>query len=208
MTHELPQEYEITIAAQPEDVPFDKPVINAEPEIQVKKPIAPKEKVPFDQWLLSERNIKIALYSGAVLLVLAGIIFIGVNWARFSGWLKFAITSMITILTYLGGYQLFKQPALKLGGNALYGIAGGFFALNFGVLQIYVLGPRGIQNDVMWLISSPICLGLYLFTAYLTKSDLFSYFSMVAIGSTLAAALVVTTSPALAFIFGFSIDWL
>lgn len=169
------------------------------------QPGVTKEKGSFDQWLLSERNIKIALYSGAVLLVLAGIIFIGVNWARFSGGVKFAITSLVTALTYFGGYLFFKRPTLRLGGNALLSIACGFFALNFGVLQIYVLEPRGLPNDVMWLITSPLCLILYFFTAYWTQSELFTYFSIAAAGSTLAAALFVANAPVLAFILAFSI---
>ena len=189
---------EAVIPIKPEKAPEPAPVT------PVPKPAPPKEKVPFDQWLLSERNIKIALYSGAVLLVLAGIIFIGVNWTRFSGGLKFAITSLVTALTYFGGYLLYKRPALKLGGNALFGIAGGFFALNFGVLHIYVLRPAGLADDVMWLITSPICLILYMFTAYWTKSDLFTYFSIAATGSTLGAALVVADAPSLAFVLAFS----
>lgn len=186
------------IPIKPEKVP------EPAPAVPVSEPAPPKEKVPFDQWLLSERNIKIALYSGAVLLVLAGIIFIGVNWTRFSGGLKFAITSLVTALTYFGGYLLYKRPALKLGGNALFGIAGGFFALNFGVLHIYVLRPAGLADDTMWLITSPICLILYMFTAYWTKSDLFTYFSIAAISSTLAAALVVADAPVLVFVLAFA----
>jgi hypothetical protein len=192
-------------ATLPAPTPASPPAAKTTTTRAIQKTAPPKEKVPFDQWLLSERNIKIALYSGAVLLVLAGIIFIGVNWVRFSGWLKFAITSLITLLTYFSGYQLFKRPALKLGGNALFGIAGGFFALNFGVLQIYVLGPQGMQNEVIWLITSPICLCVYLFTAFWTKSDLFTYFSIAAIGSTLAAALAVASASASTFILAFSL---
>ena len=43
-------------------------------EVVPAAPPPPKaERVPFDEWLLSERNIKIALYSGAVLLVMAAL---------------------------------------------------------------------------------------------------------------------------------------
>lgn len=159
------------------------------------KPIHPKEQVPFDQWLLSERNIKIALYSGGLLLFLAGLIFIGVNWTRIPGPGKFGITLMFTGLMYLGGYLMFQRPALRLGGVALLGVASGFLTLNFAVLQIYVLGPGGLREDVMWLIASPLCLLLYLLTAYWTSSDLFSYISLTALGSTIAAALVVVAAP-------------
>ncbi len=185
------------VEVQPEPAP--RPVIEKVAPKPTPKPTPPREKVPFDQWLLSERNIKIALYSGALLLVVAGIIFVGVNWVNFSGSVKFSVTLFITVMMYLGGYLLHRRSALKLGGNALIGIASGFLVLNFVVLQLYVLRPMGLQDDVMWLIASPLSLILYMLTAYWTRSDLFTYFSIVALGSTVAAALVVFEAPSLAF---------
>jgi len=168
----------------------------------------PAEKVPFDQWLLSERNIRIALYSGGILLVLAGVIFIGVNWTRIPGPAKFAVTSLVTGLMYLGGYLLFQRDAFRIGGVALLGIASGFLTLNFAVLQIYVLGPNGVQDDVMWLIASPLCLLLYMLTAYWTRTQLFSYISIAAIISTLSAALVVASAPETIYYLSFAILFL
>ena len=162
-------------------------------------PAPPKEKVPFDQWLLSERNIKIALYAGAVLLVVAGLIFVGVNWARMPGPAKFAIMVMVTGLMYLGGYLLFRRPALRIGGIALLGIASGFVVADLAILQIHVLGPAGLRDDVMWLIASPLCLVLYLATAYLTRGDFFAYLGVAAIISTVTAALFVMDAPWLAY---------
>ena len=75
------------------------PAVAPPPPRPAPPPAPPKparEKVPFDQWLLSDRNIKIALYTGGLLLVLAGLIFIGVNWTRIPGPGKFAITLLIT----------------------------------------------------------------------------------------------------------------
>jgi hypothetical protein len=164
-----------------------------------------KEQVPFDQWLLSERNIKIALYTGGVLLVLAGLIFIGVNWTRIPGPGKFAITLMVTGLLYLGGYLLFQRPAYKIGGIALIAIASGFLALNFAVLQIYVLGPSGLRDDVMWLIASPLCLLLYGLTAYWTRSDLFTYITQAAVVSTVTSMLVVVDALGMVYLITYSL---
>ncbi len=151
-----------------------------------------KESVPFDQWLLSERNIKIALYVGGFLLFIAGAIFVGVNWGRIPGPAKFAITLMITGLTYLGGFLLFQSEAYRIAGVALLGLASGFLALNFAVLQHYVMGPAGLQDDVMWLIASPLCFCAYALTAYWTKAELFTYIGLGAVGSTLTAILEVS----------------
>ena len=171
----------------------------------VPPPAPPKEKVAFDQWLLSERNIKIALYSGAALLVVAGLIFIGVSWGRMPGPAKFAITVMVTGLMYLGGYLLFRRPALRIGGIALLGVASGFVIVNFAILQLHVLGPMGLRNDVMWLIASPLCLVLYVLTAYWTRGDLFTYISLAAVVSTVTATLFVLGAPLLAYPLAFAL---
>jgi hypothetical protein len=176
-------------------------------------PAPPKEKVPFDQWLLSERNIKIALYSGAAMLVVAGLIFVGASWGRMPGPAKFAITVLVTGLMYLGGYLLFRRPSFRIGGIALLGVASGFVIVNFAILQLYVLGPAGLRDDVMWLIASPLCLVLYLLTAYWTRGDLFTYVSLAAVASAVTAALVVADAPLLTYLpacamLTYSVLWL
>ncbi len=174
---------------------IETPVIIPEVVKPIAEPKPRKKTVPFDQWLLSERNIKIALYSGGLLLVLAGLIFIGVNWTRIPGPVKFAITSLVTGLMYLGGYLLFQREPYRIGGVALLGVASGFLTLNFAVLQIYVLGPGGLRDDIMWLIASPLCLLFYGLTAYWTRSQLFTYISLAAVISTITASLVVIDVP-------------
>jgi hypothetical protein len=167
-----------------------------------------KEAVPFDQWLLSERNIKFALYTGGSLLVLAGIIFISVNWMRIPGPAKFAVTLLVTGLMYLCGYLLFQKPMLRIGGIALLGVASGFLPLNFAVLQIYVLGPHGLADDVMWLIASPMCLLVYMLTSYWTRNKLFTFISLAAIVSTILAALVVGGALFLVYLLVFALAFL
>lgn len=155
--------------------------------------------MPFSEWLLSERNIKIALYSGAVLLVLGGIIFVGSRWGQFGGPQKLAVVLLATGLFYLGGYLLYQWRGLRLGGIAVLGVASGFLPLNFAVLQIYLLGPRGFSDDLMWLIASPMCLLLYALTAYWTQAELFTYISVGASVSTLTAGLVVARATSVAY---------
>lgn len=168
-------------------------------------PTSPPKRIPFEQWLLSEANIKLALWSGGLLLVLASIIFIGVKWAYISGPGKFAITLMATGLMYLGGYLLFQRPAYRIGAIALLGLASMFTPITFAVLQIYILGPSGLHNDVMWLIASSFCLPLYMLTAYWTQSDLFTYISLAALSSAVTATLVVIVAPLHAFILAYSL---
>ena len=177
----------------------------AVPSIEPASTPAAPEPVPFDQWLLSERNIKFALYSGGALLVLAGLIFVGVNWTRIPGPAKFAITLLITGLMYLGGYLLFQRPLLKLGGVALLGVASGFIPLNFVVLHIYIFGPRGLDTNSMWLIGSLPTLLLYVLTALWTRTDLFAYLSLGALASALASIMVLLNTPLIGFELGFTL---
>ena len=163
------------------------------------------ESVPFDQWLLSEKNIKFALYSGGILLILAGLIFVGVNWTRISGPGKFAITLMVTGLMYLGGFTLFQRPMLKVGGITLLGIASGFVPLNFVVLQIYIFSARGLSSNMMWFVGSIPTLLLYILTTYWTRSSLFTYLSLGALLSGVTAALVLLESPILVFVLIYTI---
>ncbi len=168
-------------------------------------PESKAEAVPFDQWLLSERNIKIALYTGGLLLVLAGLIFVGVNWGKIPGPAKFAITLMITGLMYLGGYLLFQRPLLKLGGVTLLGIASGFVPLNFVVLQIYIFSAQGLSANMMWFIGSIPALLLYFLTAYWTRADLFGYLSIGAVLSAFTAGLVLLDAPLLLFVLTYTL---
>lgn len=73
----------------------------------------PDAPVPFEQWLLSERNIKLALYAGALLLLIAGAIFVGVSWNYLPGPAKFAITVLCTGLLYLCGFLLYQRPSMR-----------------------------------------------------------------------------------------------
>jgi hypothetical protein len=193
-----PARVPVPVAATP--VPTQEPPPSV---VRLREPLhaaEPVEKVPFDQWLLSERNIKIALYAGALLLVIAGAIFVGVNWMRIPGPAKFAITLLVTGFTVLGGYLLFRRPAMRPGGVAVLAVACGFLALNFVVLQIYVLGPAGLRDELMWLIASPLCLVPYLGLALWTRSDLFFYIALGAVASTAAAALAAAGAPLAAYL--------
>ena len=185
----------------PVEVAPPRPAVEAAPAparaVPAVRPPPKAERIPFDEWLLSERNIKIALYSGALLL--AGIIFIGSKWGEFGGPQKFAVMLLATGLLYLGGYLFYQRRGLRLGGVAVLGVASGFLPLNFALLQIYVLGPGGLRDDLMWLIASPMCLLLYALTAYWTRADLFTYISIGALVSTLTAGLTVAGVPVLAY---------
>jgi hypothetical protein len=196
------------MSAEAEKLPQAVQRIEAHPDKTLAIPTPARQKsesVPFDQWLLSERNIKIALYSGGALLVIAGLIFVSVNWARIPGLLKFAVTLLITGLMYLGGYLLYRRPALKIGGIALLAISCGFIPLNFVVLQIYIFGVQGMSENVMWLIGSLVTLLLYALTTAWTRVSLFTYFCVAALVSVFTAALVLLDAAFLVYFFVYAV---
>ncbi|MBI5714464.1 MAG: hypothetical protein HZC38_13735 [Chloroflexi bacterium] len=179
------------------------------PQVTALQPASPKptptpapqpkpDPVPFDQWLLSERNIKIALYLGGLLLLLAGLIFVGINWTYFSAPIKFIITD-------IAGYMMLQRKALKIGGLALVGLASGFVPLNFVVLQIYMLAPLGIRNAQMLFAGSFFSMLAYLITLYLVRHDLFTYLSMGALFSAATAAAMMAHLPLNSYVLIYSI---
>lgn len=161
-----------------------------------------KPQVPFDQWLLSERNIKLALYSGGLLLLLAGLIFVGINWAYLPGIAKLGVTLGVTAILYVGGTFLFRRPSLKIGGTALLAIASGFLPLNFVVTQLYL--TRG-DPDVIWLVASVVCGAVYAATALWSRQNLFTVFALLAAYSATAAAVLLANTEYVPLTVGFAL---
>ena len=190
----------------PAAAPAQPPPPQPPPAPKVVAPPTPKkEAVPFDQWLLSERNIKIALYTGGLLLIIAGLIFVGANWSRMAGWAKFGILVAITAGMYVGGALLFKRRNLRLGGVALLAIASGFLLLDCVVLQIYEFRDLGLDDQAMWMICSILALLVYLLTAYWTRATLFIYLSIVAVASAATAGMAILDLPLAAYPLVYSV---
>lgn len=174
-----------------------------EPAAELVSPPAPP--VPFDQWLLSERNIKLALYSGGFLLLLAGLIFVGVNWAYLPGIVKLGVTLLVTLGMYAGGGVLFKRPSLKVGGVALLAIASGFLPLNFVVTHIYLTGERGISRETMWFLASLVCGAAYFFTTLRTRHNLFTVFTLIALLSGVTAVTDLARFDLMLSVLGYAL---
>lgn len=179
------------------------PVVKSIPA-PVVPPAPPAPQVPFDQWLLSERNIKFALYSGGFLLLLAGLIFVGVNWAYLPGIAKLGVTLAVTLGLYVGGILLIRRPTLKIGGTALIAIASGFLPLNFVVTHIYLTSELGVSGETIWFIASLVCGIVYAATALRTHNNLFTSFLLGAVlsGTTALMQLLALDYTPMAFGYG------
>lgn len=184
--------------------PETKPRIERQPT-PVSPPSPPAPQIPFDQWLLSERNIKLALYAGGFLLLLAGLIFVTVNWAYLPGIAKLGVTLAVTLVMYAGGFALFNRPSLKIGGAALLAIGSSFLPLNFVVTHLYLTGERGVSAEAMWLVASLVCGAVYVATTLWTRHNLFTVLSLVALLSSLTAGMRLAAFQGTLFALGYSI---
>lgn len=187
-----------------------KPIAAAQAPAQIKPipPAPPKPKaeaIPFDQWLLSERNIKFALYSGGLLFVFAGLIFIGLNWDKLNGALKLIVTVLVTGFLYASGLFLMSRKFLKFGGVALLSIASSFIPINFAVLQIYIAKDLGVTNETMWLIGSLFAVAVYTVTTIYTRTQSLAYLSLLAMASGVSAIMRIANAPFANYLVAYSI---
>ena len=164
-----------------------------------------KNETPFFQWLLSEQNIKIALYSGGFLLVLAGLIFLGTNWTRLPAIVRFGFIAGTTMSMYLGGYLLWKRPLLRLGSLVLISIASFFVPLTFAALHLYLLEPFNISGTIVWLYASMLCLPLYIATAFAMRRQLFIFLAIGALVSLVTAVFVHLNIPVRASLLAYAL---
>ena len=168
------------------------PAVEPSPSLHVSPSPHPVPKQSFDQWLFSENTIKTALYSGALLLILAGLIFVGANWARIPWQGKFGVTLAVTAATCVLGFGLLlRSKTLRIGGIALIAISAGFAPLNPYVLYEYWLDGLGVAPELVWLIGSILCLGFYIWLARRTESPLFGLFSALATVTTIGSLYAV-----------------
>ncbi len=150
---------------------------------------------PFDQWLFSERTIKSALYSGAFLLILAGMIFVGANWGRLAWTTKLAVIAAQTIFMTILGLRLLRQSAsLRIGGLALTAVAAGFAPLNTWLIQHYWLRPTWDFNPYLMLfLGGMLCAGFYIWLMRQTKSMLHSLSASLAVGASFVGLTLTFT---------------
>ncbi len=152
-------------------------------------------EAPFDQWLLSERNIRLLLYGGAVLFVIAAAIFVATQWERMSPPLKFSIVFFLNGGIYLLGYLFWSNRAMRLAGTVLLAVASAFVPLNAVVLYSGILAPRGVSALLTWLVASLFCLLLYALLAFWTRSWVFAALSLAGLVSVVCSALAFAASP-------------
>lgn len=159
----------------------DKKYIQEEPE-EIKTTVSTvveKQSSPF----LSEHNIKLMLYIGVALFVLGASIFVRNNWDIIPGTLKFASLLFVTVATYLTGFFLTKNNKIPKTATALIFLGSVLIPYNFFAVNNFTL--LGFKTDwrQVWLLSSIVCLPLYIFNCRLLSSRAFFYGSLVAYGS-------------------------
>jgi len=197
----------------PTDIPLPKPnqpladipPVEATPVIPTSPLPAPKPKIPLRerlwQTVLSERTLHAMLVLGIFLIVSGAISFVIWGWENFSPPVRVAIPAVFTMLFFgMGGYVR-TQTTLYRSGIALSALAALLIPIDFYTIYVNFNVPPDYRTP-FWLMTSLICLVVYLMIALLSRSRLFGYLVAIALGSTTLALLEVAHEQ-----IGVSLDW-
>ncbi len=190
-------------AAPPAEAVLPSPVSAATPPVPPPVVAAPARPVasprkPFTwdrllETLLSERTLRVLLFLGAFLLVMAAGSLVVWNWQAFPPWLQVFFLALFTGVFYALGWYVRTHMKLRQSGIALSAVASLFVPFDF--YAFYLSGGFPAESwPQVWLLASLVCLGIYLITAYLIQAEFFGYAVALAAGSALAAALRVASA--------------
>lgn len=161
--------------------------LRPEPTPSKFKPATTVAKTAFDNStekqssaFLSERNIKLLLYIGVSLFALGASIFVRNTWDIIPDILKFASLLFITLGVYLTGFFLIKNNKILRTATGLVFLGSLLIPLNFFAANNFAL--LGFRTDwrQVGLVSSMVCLPLYIFNCRLLLSRAFFYGSLAA----------------------------
>lgn len=128
----------------------------------------------WERWYL-ENNINLLLYIGTFLIISSAAIFVGFNWATFSGPFKSSVLSLITLAFFAAGFFFyFQTPKLKNAGATFLAI--GALLIPFNGLAWYNFALRdSVSFATVWLTTSIISVTVYLALAYFIRNRFYTY---------------------------------
>lgn len=194
VTQPQPEPEQSVVSAEQAPIPTPAPPIESIPEPLYVAPTpapesvyaTPKESQPAYNRIeekqpsafLSERNIKLMLYIGVALFALGASIFVKNNWDLIPGTVKFASLLFVTIATYLAGFFLIKANKIPRTATTLIFLGSLLIPYNFYAVNNFAL--LGFTTDWrhIWLLSSIVCLPLYIFNCRFLQSRVFFYASL------------------------------
>ncbi|MBI5555592.1 MAG: DUF2157 domain-containing protein [Elusimicrobia bacterium] len=155
--------------------PIPEPIYTAPKKIQ---PAYNRAEEKHSSAFLSERNIKLMLNIGVALFALGASIFVKNNWDLIPGTLKLASLLFVTIATYLAGFFLVKKKKIPKTATTLMFLGSLLIPYNFYAVNNFSLLGFTIDWRQIWLLSSIVCLPLYIFNCRFLESRVFYYASL------------------------------
>jgi hypothetical protein len=178
--------------------PMRAPVVSPESKVPVAPPpsTAPPAapRLPWRErlWrsLLSERTLQAMLFLGIFLLFTAAISFVVWGWKDFPRPVRVTIPFGFTAVFFGTGWLVRTRTGLYRSGIALSAIAALLFPIDFYTIYAnYGNPPEGFHW--FWLLTSLVCLGVYLVAALIIQNITFGYLVGAAAGSCVLSVLEV-----------------
>ncbi|MFO7683507.1 MAG: hypothetical protein R6X34_26030, partial [Chloroflexota bacterium] len=144
--------------------------------------------------LLSERTLQALLFLGVILLLASGVSWVVWNWDTFPPLAQIAFLGSMTTSFFVLGWYVRTRMKLEGSGIALTAVAALLIPLDF--YAYYISG--GFPADswpTVWLVTSVVCLGVYLLAAALLQAAFFGYLVALALGSLTLAGLNLLGVP-------------
>jgi hypothetical protein len=154
----------------------------------------PRPAIPFRERLvrslLSERTLHAILFLGTFLLFSAAVTFVIWGWKDFSPSLRVTIPAAFTLAFFALSWYMRTRTALSRSGVALEAIAALLIPIDFYTAYVNIEQLSGRWAE-FWLLTSMICVFVYILLALRLQSPFFGYLIATAAGSVTLATVEI-----------------
>lgn len=128
----------------------------------------------------SKNSINFLLYVGAFLIVASASIFVAFQWESISGLFKALLLSVITLAFFGFGLWFYGLEKIRSAGVVFSAIGSLLLPLSGLAWYNFVFILQGVDYGTVWLVTSIICLLIYVVFSYHFRNMFYSYISSLA----------------------------
>ncbi len=151
-------------------------VESSELKLSGSKPLETNLETFWSHWY-SNNSINLLLYIGAFLIVASASIFVGFQWEVLSGVIKASFLSLVGVGFLSFGIWFFNLPKIRNAGNTFIAIAALLIPVCGSAWYNFVFKDLGVAGGPVWLVTSLLALGVYIFLTYQYKNRFYTYIS-------------------------------
>ena len=172
--HEASEEPQVT-SQEIEQVPYEEEKSSQEEYLPPEYKAAQKQSLQiglmWSRWY-TDNSINLLLYVGAFLIVASAAIFVGFQWDAMPGLIKASAFSLVTLAFFMCGILFYRIESIKNAGFTFISIASILLPFNGIGWYNFHFKEAGFEIGGVWLVTSIVCLSVYLFfTVYLQKTQ-------------------------------------